>query len=91
MWSCCQDSSVTGANLYSAYASTLYEVIPKGIDLHGFADDHGYKNTFQAKSINKEMARIKELEECVRNIKILMNEKRLKINNSKIKFIMFTS
>ena len=32
--------SCSGANLYSAYASTLQEVITKGIDLHGFADDH---------------------------------------------------
>ena len=42
--------SYSGANLYSAYASTLQDVIPKGIDLHGFADDQGYKNSFPAKS-----------------------------------------
>ena len=35
--------SCSGANLYSACASTLLEVIPKGINLHGFVDDHGYK------------------------------------------------
>ena len=39
--------SCYGANLYLAYASTLQEVIPKEIDLHGFADDHGYKMAFQ--------------------------------------------
>ena len=29
--------------LYSVYASTLQTVIPKGIDLNGFADDHNIK------------------------------------------------
>ena len=66
-------------------------VIPKGIDLHGFADDHGYKNSFMAKSRDKEAARIKELEECARNIKTWMDENRLKMNNSKTKFIIFGS
>ena len=27
--------------------STLQEMIPKEIGLHGFADDHGYKTAFQ--------------------------------------------
>ena len=81
--------SCSGANLYSAYASTLLEVIPKGIILHCFVDDHGYKNNFPAKSRDKETARIKELEECVRIIKKWMDENRLNMNNSKTKFIMF--
>ena len=58
--------------IYSAYASTVQEVIPKEIDLHGFADDQGYKNSFPAKSRDKETARIKGLEECARNIKTWM-------------------
>ena len=81
--------SCSGANLYSAYASTLWEVIPKGIDLHGFADDHGYKNGFPAKSRNNETTRIKELKECARKIKTWMDENRLKMKNSKTEFIMF--
>ena len=51
--------SCSGANLYSVCASTLQEVIPEGIDLHGFADDHGYRNSFMAMSRDKETARIK--------------------------------
>ena len=74
--------SCSGANLYSAYALTLQEVIPKGIDLHGFADDHGYKNSFPEKSIDKETARIKEPGECARSIKKWMDENRLNMNNS---------
>ena len=83
--------SCSGANQYSAYASTLQEVIPEGIDLHGFSDDHGYKNNFMAMSRDREAARIKELEECARNIKTWMDENRLKMNNGKTEFIMFGS
>ena len=51
--------SCAGPVLYSAYASTLQEVINdqdesprinKSIELHGFADDHVYKKSFIAKS-----------------------------------------
>ena len=69
--------SCSGEDLYSAYASTLQEVIPKGTDLHGFADDHGYKNSFPAKSRNKETTRIKE---CARDITTWMDENRHKMN-----------
>ena len=36
-------SSCAGPLLYSVYASTLWTVIPEGIDLNGFADDHNVK------------------------------------------------
>ena len=51
--------SCAGPVLYSAYTSTLQEVINdqdespiinKPIELHGFADDHAYKKPFVAKS-----------------------------------------
>ena len=83
--------SCSGANLYSAYALTLQELILKGSDLHSPADDHGYKNSFPAKSRNKETTRITELEECDRNIKTWIDENRLKMNNSKTEIIMFGS
>ena len=77
--------------MYSAYASSLQKVIPKGIDLQGFGDDHGYKNNFMEKSRDNKAARIKEIEECARNIKTWMDENRLKMNNSKTEFRMFGS
>ena len=83
--------SCSGANLYSAYTSTLQEVIPKGIELHGFSDDHGYKISFPEKSRNKETAKIKELEECAGDIKAWMDKNRLKMNNNNTEFIMFGS
>ena len=51
--------SCAGPVLYSAYASTLQEVMnekdelpkeSKPIELHGFVDDHAYKRSFAAKS-----------------------------------------
>ena len=51
--------SCAGPVLYSAYASTLQEIINdndeppkknKPIELHGFADDHAYKRSFAARS-----------------------------------------
>ena len=41
--------SCSGANLYSACASTLQEVIPKESDQHGLADDHGHKKQLSSK------------------------------------------
>ena len=32
--------SLAGPNLYSAYASTMQEVVPDDMGLNGFADDH---------------------------------------------------
>ena len=64
-------------------------MIPKGIDLHGFVDDHEYRNSFTAKSRDKEAARIKELKECARNIKTRMDKNQLKMTNSKTKCIIY--
>ena len=36
--------ALIGPVLYSAYASTLQEVILDSIDLHSSVDDHAYKN-----------------------------------------------
>ena len=86
--------------LYSAYASTLQEVIQdldesssrdKPIDLHGFADDHAYKKLFAAKSLMDEINTIGDLENCTTRIKNWMDGSRLKMNNSKTEFIMFGS
>ena len=43
--------SCAGPVLYSAYASSLQTVIPEGVDLKGFADNHNVKKSFGA--INK--------------------------------------
>ena len=40
--------SCAGHVLYLAYASTLREVVPTIVDLHGYADDHAMKKAFLA-------------------------------------------
>ena len=92
--------SCAGPVLYSAYASTLQEVIndddesprkDKPIELHGFADDHAYKKSFAAKSQVEEINTMRDLESCAERIKNWMDGNRLKMNDSKSEFIMFGS
>ena len=76
--------SCAGPVLYSAYATTLQEVIQdphgssstyKPIDLHGFADDHVYKKSFAAKSRTDETNTMGELENFASRIKNWMDGK----------------
>ena len=63
--------------LYSAYASTLQEVIPYSTDVHGFADDHAYKKGFRPKIECEEELTNQELEQCTDNIKEWIDSNRL--------------
>ena len=92
--------SCAGPVLYSAYASTLQEVIQdpnessstyKPIDLHGFVDDHAYKKSFPSKSRTDKTNTMGELVNCATRIKNWMDGNRLKMNDSKTEFIMFGS
>ena len=47
---CIPQGSVAGPVVYSAYASTLKEVIPLQVDPHGYSDDHTYKKSFLVNS-----------------------------------------
>ena len=75
--------------LFSAYASTLQEVVNnpdessstnKSIDLHGFADDHAYKKSFAAKSQMDEINTMGDLENCATRIKNWVDGNRLKMD-----------
>ena len=77
--------------LYSAYASTLQAVIPEGIDLNGFADDHNVKKSFGAGNKVEEKEVISVLESCTTKINEWMNVNRLKMNTDKTEFILFGS
>ena len=55
--------SCAGSVLYSAYASTLQEVVP--LDLHGYADDCGFKTNFIPVPECKAKA-IADTEKCLR-------------------------
>ena len=88
---CVPQGSVAGPVAYYAYASTLREVVPPQVDLHGYADDHAYKMSFLANSRETESDTIEQLQNCARVIKIWMDGNRLKMNNKKAEFIMFSS
>ena len=85
--------SCVGPILFLLYARTIAEVILPPLDIHGYADDHGFKGKFRAEwNDNKiELSTIKKLESCLDSIKTWMDVKRLKMNSSKTDFILFRS
>ena len=83
--------SCAGLVLYSAYVSSLQAVIPKGVDLNGFADDHNVKKSFEAGNKVEEKAVVSVLESCTTKTNEWMNVNRLKMNMDKTEFILFGS
>jgi hypothetical protein len=83
--------SCAGPTLYSVYASTMREVIPHGIDVHGYADDHAIKTSFISGSIASETGAFQDMEDTMTKIGDWMTKNRLKMNESKTEFIIFGS
>ena len=83
--------SCAGASIFNLYCSTLHEIIPKDLELSGFADDHSVRKSFKADSSTDEAETNRTLEECMLNIKSWMDSMRLKMNPSKTEFIYFGS
>ena len=83
--------SCAGPTLYSIYASTVSEVIPNIIDIHGYADDHAIKTSFQSESKISETEAVNVMENTLASIRSWMSENRLKINDSKTEFIIYGS
>ena len=94
------DFSVTqgptqGAYLFICYASTLNEILPKSLTLNGFAHDHSIRKSFKpaipkgnGTSIHtNEDDTITIVEKSMFDIKSLMDAVKLKLTESKIKFI----
>ena len=75
----------------SIYGETGNQTNPVKTDLHGFADDHALKNSFQAKSWVAEQTSIKLLENTPIDVKSWMDENRLCMNDGKTEYIMFGS
>ena len=62
------------------------------INLHGLADDHVIKKSFRISNNNSnELKTIRDLEECISQIKVWMNQNRLKMNGEKTEFILYGS
>ena len=81
-------AAVWGPVLYSAYASTLQEVVP--LDPHGYANDHGLKTNFFPVP-ECEAKAIADTEKCLTNIKTWMDHNQLCMNNAKTESILFGS
>ena len=62
------------------------------INLHGFADDHVMKKSFRITNNNSnELKTIRDLEECISQVKVWMNQNRSKMNGEKTEFILYGS
>ena len=81
--------SCAGANIFNLYCSPLQDVVPKDLQLSGFADDHSVRKTFKAGDTCEETTTISKLESCLLSIKQWMDQVRLKMNPSKTEFIHF--
>ena len=79
-----------GANIFNLYCSPLQEVVPKDLELSGFADDHSIRKHFKAGSKQQELNTKTTTELYMLNIKQWMDTVRLKMNPSKMEFIYFS-
>ena len=83
--------SCAGAQPFNLYCSTIQEIVNPPFTLHGFADDHTVRNKLKPGAWGEEVRCMYELEKCVADMKVWMNENRHKMNNDKPEFILFGS
>ena len=80
--------SVSGANLFLAYCALIESVVPAGITINGFADDHSIRS-FITDGRDQELQLILMLMDTVTTIASWMDTVHLKLNPDMIEFIMF--
>ena len=80
--------SLLGAVLFYAYCSTLVEVIPTGISIKGFADDHSLQKSCKPGTKSK-IETVELLETSMAKVDYWMKENRLKLSPNKTEFINF--
>ena len=83
--------SCSGANLFTAYCSTIEDVISyeDGLWLNGFADDHTINKSFKPDRLGAELETKLTLQNCLCNISEWASKYCLKMNNSKMEYIHF--
>ena len=79
--------SLAVPNLYLTYASTLQEIVPEEVCLNGFADDHSLKRSFKAADRKAEHTTISILQNCLKDVKLWMDENRLQMKDEKTEFM----
>ena len=82
-------SSCVSANIFNLYCSPLQEVVPDDLHISGFADDHSIRSYFKANNRQQELEVKQQQEQCMLNIKLWMDQMRLKMNPSKTEYIYF--
>ena len=87
----CRVPSYLGPWLYLTYAGTIFDIVPPSISVYGFADDHTASICFRPSSAGEEQSAIACLQECAVTINDWMSAKKLKMNASKTKFVLFGS
>ena len=86
------EGSIQGAFLFIAYASTLDQIVDdRQLTLNGFADDHSVRKAFKPSRLDnkEELETIAIMEKSMQDIKVWMDQVRLKMNDSKTEFIYF--
>ena len=83
--------SCAGTQLFNLYCSSIQDIVNPPLTLHGFADDHTVGNKFKPGDWGDEARCMEELEKCVTDLNVWMNENRLKMKNNKTEFILFGS
>ena len=83
--------SCLGPTLYSCFASTIQEVIPSEVDIHGYADDHTTKKEFNPNSEEATSHCVLMLENTIHDVNQWMKGNKLKMNNDKTEYIVFGS
>ena len=83
--------SVQGTFLFIAYASTLDQIVDRQLTVNGFADDHSVRIAFKPSKLDhkEELDTIAIMEKSMQDIKVWMDQVRLKMNDSKTEFIYF--
>ena len=81
--------SCAGAYLFNLYCSTLNDIVTSDLHLSGFADDHSVRKEFKANDRNAELQTKDDIEKCMTNIRLWMDQVRLKMNSSKTEFMYF--
>ena len=81
--------SCAGAGLFNLYCAPLDDVVPKDLQLSGFADDHSIRKAFKAGDTQSERSTKDTMETSMLKIKHWMDTMHLKMNPSKTEFIYF--
>ena len=80
--------SCASAFIFISYSSVLKDSCPENISLNGFADDHSIMKAFKP-ALQNEKETLSDLNNCMANIKNMMDSVQLKMNCDKTEFIYF--